>query len=437
MHSPFGNRCRDIHDTKFKGKCSSWLPLMDKAEFKSQVESRLYVDQLHHQRVDEVHNHTLFDKPNNALSIFAAVGNSAHHDHGADYEAQAVSAKHQIEIALRMRATGQRAFSYKTNKLLGNKSCMVLQKRNFRIFGNELLIDVTNIPHGRSSRYSSISDSDGDVQDVTVHEIVFDPSCCSTDHCDAAKRALWFNVPESALVTLNIPLMRRSRYNALPSSSVRNNKWEGRVKLDVYVPPQAPFELHTLINDDEYDIETEILKVYLQELKFRDCAASSPSNDQVLRRDIVLAKYKVLRSVDDRQRHIQRWSWPINADLGIVTCDTLEPNIDTPYKIDDAQKCFVKPIWESFLREMANEAAEIDTNDGVKLSRLIPLFQKSATGKESDQLPYHALSQGIANENDFAANLNSRSERCWKSLLVGGYVNNDWDLVKNEVGVVY
>lgn len=86
---------------------------------------------------------------------------------------------------------------------------------------------------------------------------------------------------------------------------------------------------------------------------------------------------------------------------------------------------------------MANEAAEIDTNDGVKLSRLIPLFQKSATGKESDQLPYHALSQGIANENDFAANLNSRSERCWKSLLVGGYVNNDWDLVKNEVGVVY
>mmetsp|Transcript_9253 Transcript_9253/g.13671 ORF Transcript_9253/g.13671 Transcript_9253/m.13671 type:complete len:736 (-) Transcript_9253:240-2447(-) len=407
---PFGNRCRDIHDSNFKGKNSSWLPVMDKAEFKSQVASRLYVDQLHNERVNEVHNRTLFDKPNTAIDIYAAVGNSAHHRNdtsgccGSLDNAQ-VSAKHQVEIALLMRATGQRAFSYKSNNLLGGKPCMVLQKRTFRIFGNELMVDVTSMPS--SSRRSD----NFDVQDVTVHEIVFDPS----GDCDASKRALWFNVPDSAFGNLNIPSMRRR---------------ERRVKVDAYVPPQAPFELHTLINDDEFDIETEILMVYLQELKLRECTTS---NDQAVR-DVVLAKSKVLCRVEDRQRHIQRWSWPINADLGIVTCDTLEPKTNTPYKIDDTKEHAVKPIWESFLKMMVDEASgQVDD----RLSCLIPLFKKSPAVSGSDvQLPTHHV-LGNKNKDHLLECVNSRSESCWRSLLIEGYEGNDWDLIKSEIGVVY
>ena len=424
---------------------------MDKAEFKSQVESHLYVEQLHHVRVQEVHNRTLFHS-NSVDAIIAQVCNDGGDDDYDDDDVLKMNNKkdpvaslnhppflfptkrHRIEIAMRMRATGRRTYVYKTNKLLGHRTCMVLQVRTFLLSpGNERIIDVTddgeaahNAGRGLETKTHRRRHHRG-CQKVIVREIAFGASGDVT----VPKRALLFNVPEDVLI--NVPMTyhfkrnrsSRQQSDGSPASPCSNTY----PHIEPYFPSQPPFELNTLAHDEEFQIETEILENRLEEIWLRHVYRGADKFEL----ELALKKRmdQTARKILIRKDHLKRWSWPVCADRIVLSYDTLEPEINSPYHVGSKNEHYVEDIWDSFVNVLSNE----NVVPGGK-SRLISYLNGASEMTRGFENKPHLLTSIISYcSNENGACDSARSDTCWKSLLKETEECNDWDLIQKEVGV--
>mmetsp|Transcript_15068 Transcript_15068/g.22243 ORF Transcript_15068/g.22243 Transcript_15068/m.22243 type:complete len:658 (-) Transcript_15068:54-2027(-) len=423
---PFGNRCRDIHDFKVQGSQDTtkrWLPLMDKAEFKSQVDSHLYVEKLHHVRVHEVHNRTLFHS-SSVDEIIAQVCNDDNNDH-FDQDLLFPTKRHRIEISLKMRTMGKRTYVYKTDKLLGNRTCMVLQSRTFLMPpGNERIIDVTD---GRVVESSYRLNASG-YQKVIVRDIAFGASGDVT----VPKRALFFNIPDDALIDVPTSYcFKRNRASkqqqAVADGSPASPCSSTYPQFEPYFPSQPPFELNTLTNDEEFQIETEILENRLEEIWLLHIytGVDKFKLEMMLKEQM----YQTARKILIRQDHLKRWSWPVCADRRVLSCDTLEPETSSPYHVGSSNEHYVGDIWDSFVSALSNE----NTVHGGK-SRIVSNLSEVAEATSGKSTP-HLLTSIDRHVNECGVWDSTRSDTCWKSLLKETEECNDWDLIQKEVGV--
>eukprot|EP00814_Leptocylindrus_danicus_P001060 CAMPEP_0116046844 /NCGR_PEP_ID=MMETSP0321-20121206/28512_1 /TAXON_ID=163516 /ORGANISM="Leptocylindrus danicus var. danicus, Strain B650" /LENGTH=557 /DNA_ID=CAMNT_0003528559 /DNA_START=269 /DNA_END=1942 /DNA_ORIENTATION=+ len=385
---PYGNR---------KGPNESWLPIMDKAEFKSKVHSHLYVEQFHHERINDVHNsgHSFresIERIVHQLNIWEA-------NQHPPYYPSIVSAKNKIEIAIEMRKSGQRGYPYKTHKLLGDLPCQILQARDFYIDPTSDELYLEDDGNGLGHHY---------LQKITAHEIVFGPSGEDNKHNKAIgvpTRALWFNVPASALT------------DTLPKS-----KRQAHGKPDPYQPVLRPLELNTFLHDDTYNLESEVLQFTLDQLKWHGYIRDK------------IGYYEIMSKIDLLQAFVQRWSWPVSTDrVAHLTTDTMEPDIDSLYQIDGdgSENSVLVKIWSSFAQVLSHDEV------GGNISRLYSNYITPSRSGD-DIVPY--LSSEALLDHDMDAMRISRSERCWRSLLLPNTDSkgcNDWDLIRDEVGIVY
>ena len=389
--SPYGSRCRDLHSSIVKGPNESWLPIMDKAEFRSKVQSQLYVEQFHHERVNNVHN---AQQPFRE-SIERIVHQVNAWKPTSSLYASIISAKNKIEIAIQMRKSGQRGYSYKTRKLLGDMPCQILQARDFYIdpTSDELCLE-----------------DDGRMEKVTAHEIVFGPSGEDYKFKKAKgipTRALWFNVPASALT------------DAMTTS--KRQTLSGHHKpVSAYWPILRPIELNTFLLDDLYNMESEVLSFTLDQMKWHGYIRDN------------IGYYEIMRKIDMLQALVQRWTWPVSSDsVTHMSPGTIEPAVDTLYRVaSHSENLAIKQIWSSFVQAMSNDAT-------CGESRMISSFTMPPT-KGGKLVPY--LSSDIEEDEVSDVMSISRSERCWRSLLLPNTDSNkcnDWELIREEVGNVY
>ena len=395
--SPYGNRCSELHCSTVQGPNESWLPIMDKAEFKAKDESHLYVEQFHHERVNDVHN----IKQNFRESIERVVHQVCPWEPKSSIYPSILSARNKIEIAIEMRKSGARGYSYKTHKLLGDLSCQILQVRDF-------YIDPT-------SDELYLEDNDGKVghhlQKVTSHEIVFGPSGENNRRYKAMglpTRSLWFNVPASALRD-TLPKGKRhtsSLPEALPYQSILR-----------------PFELNTFLQDEAHDLETEVLEFTLDQLKLHGYISDNTGY------------YELMNKIDILQAFVQRWAWPVSSDrvAHVLSPDTMEPAIDSSYQVNarDCENRALEKIWSSFIKVLSHD-------DLWGESKMVSTYMMMSS--ENDDNIVQNLSSSFEKDEALKLAQGTRSERCWKSLLLpntNSNGRNDWELIRNEVGVVY
>ena len=238
---------------------------------------------------------------------------------------------HKLSIALQMRGGSNFQFKFRPQHIIFDELCMVLQKRAFRLTGEEAVeIPLSNF-NFRSAK------------NVLVREVAFGPDCDST----VRGVRVWYGIAESD-VTICTP-QQAKRYRWKRGLNKKNDAHKSRSTASKFDSLES-FSMVRPSERDAYGLSTAFLDHRLAVLK----ANSIPN---VCERAIALDRLEKKRdSIEDcfdgLVRTWQSWTWPVNDGREKVDGTSNVPSVDGEYKPTGADGTSsvstVASVWESF-----------------------------------------------------------------------------------------
>lgn len=273
-----------------------------------------------------------------------------------------IHAIYKLQIALKMRANARGIesdwqYKFRPQHIIHEELCMVLQKRAFRVTGNDHTGSLTSsrLTSSTATATSSVVEISLNVYNprlashILVHEIAFGPDS------DPSVRgvALWFNIAESEVTVCTHQQAKRFRWKKSGNASATKRSFSPssstsystlfEIDSSSTVKPSV-FDLGSIDSfpmirphdDAAFRLATDMMKHRLAFLK-RERMSSMKDRFEALQK-FQRQEVWLKERFENQRRMWFQWAWPVNAGRGVVDFNTPVPPVEGPYLLDDCNE---------------------------------------------------------------------------------------------------
>ena len=375
--SPFGKRCAGIHDYRVGSSSGqSWLPHTETQG--NTIETDINVDGLHQKRLHAI----LYDNPfgdNFTLTSTSPSGQNAttgigtwddlsrlvcggsngserglstgknHRDGwivGCNKRGgRQIHPIYKLQIALKLRGTDPDwQYKYRPQHVVHDELCMILQKRAYRVTGNDHVdgssknhSSKTSLTACKATAISSVLEiplstyNSRSPNQILVHEIAFGPDSDPT----VRGVALWFNLSSADITECTPQQAKRFRWkknvaNPSVSSSASDKKGSSATKASHF--DSGAIENFVMVRPHDgasFRLATDIMKLRLSVLK-REKMNTMKERFEAQQK-IKKQEERLQERFDNLRRFWIHWAWPVSCGREYVNDTTPVPPVEGPY----------------------------------------------------------------------------------------------------------